>query len=201
MFESTILDVSTIKVLDKYIQSKEQYFLITDDFNILCGDKIYNIYFVISNKIPVDKKIVKTNVTMTEFKKIYNSHFNSSERISDYKNTLSETDRTKVPKCSMPVFDFLEMFFEHFEKHNEEIHSEDDIIFFDNPISINAQSSNNRTGYGNEYYYDTLIYEGTKYGETSEFPIVGYQICKAGEVHNNSIRWTTQDGYIHIQSM
>lgn len=129
MFESTILDVSTIKVLDKYIQSKEQYFLITDDFNILCGDKIYNIYFVISNKIPVDKKIVKTNVTMTEFKKIYNSHFNSSERISDYKNTLSETDRTKVPKCSMPVFDFLEMFFEHFEKHNEEIHSEDDIIF------------------------------------------------------------------------
>lgn len=47
-------------------------------------------------------------------------------------------------------------------------------IFFENPISINAQSSNNRKGYGNEYYYDTLIYEGTKYGETSQYPIVGY---------------------------
>ena len=75
----------------------------------------------------------------------------------------------------MPVFDFLEMFFKHFENNlNKQSNKSEDIILFDNPISINAQSSSNRTGYGNEYYYDTLIYEGTKYGETSEFPIVGY---------------------------
>ena len=54
------------------------------------------------------------------------------------------------------------------------------LIYSNNPISINAQSSKNRTGYGNNYFYNTLIYEGTKYGETSQFPIVGYKISKYG---------------------
>lgn len=56
-------------------------------------------------------------------------------------------------------------------------------VLFDNPISINAQSSSNRTGYGNEYYYDTLVYEGTKYGETSQFPIIGYKVTFWGEIY------------------
>ena len=33
----------------------------------------------------------------------------------------------------------------------------------------------------NEYYYDTLVYEGTKYGETSQFPIIGYTITHIDE--------------------
>ena len=68
------------------------------------------------------------------------------------------------------------MFFENFNKNVQDNFEDEKTIYFDNPISINAQSSSNRTGYGNEYYYDMLIYEGTKYGETSEFPIVGYEV-------------------------
>lgn len=68
------------------------------------------------------------------------------------------------------------MFFENFNKNVQDNFEDEKTIYFDNPISINAQSSSDRTGYGNEYYYDMLIYEGTKYGETSEFPIVGYKV-------------------------
>lgn len=176
MFQSSITETSTIKILDKYIESKEQYFLISDDFNIDYQNKIYDIKFVISNKIEFGKSIIRTNITMTDFKKIYNSMFNDYEKIVHYKNNIKDNDRTNIPKFTVPVLDFIELFFENFETHIDSINtsSEDEIIFFDNPISINAQSSKNRTGYGNEYYYDTLIYEGTKYGETSQFPIVGY---------------------------
>lgn len=49
-----------------------------------------------------------------------------------------------------------------------------------NPISIGAQISKNRQGYGNIYNGETLVYEGTKYGETTEFLIVGIRVddCK-----------------------
>lgn len=176
MFESSITDVSTVKVLDEYIESKEQYFLILNNFNIIYDNKIYDVNFVISNKIEVGKQIVPTNITLTEFKKIYGSMFNEFDRILGYKDRVNNNDRLAVPKYSVPVLDFIEIFYNHLKIHINSC-NEDDIIFFDNPISINAQSSKNRTGYGNEYYYDLLVYEGTKYGETSQFPIVGYMCC------------------------
>ena len=176
MFEESIVDTSTIKVLDEYIKSKEQYFYITDIFNVEHNNKIFNVNFIISNKIEIGKEIIQTNITMTDFKKIFGSYFNSYNRIIEYKKHNSSKDRKSVPKLSLPVYDFLEMFFENFIKNVQDNFEYEKTIYFDNPISINAQSSSNRTGYGNEYYYDMLIYEGTKYGETSEFPIVGYEV-------------------------
>ena len=41
MFEESIVDTSTIKVLDEYIKSKEQYFYITDIFNVEHNNKIF----------------------------------------------------------------------------------------------------------------------------------------------------------------
>jgi hypothetical protein len=176
MFEESIVDTSTIKVLDEYIKSKEQYFYITDIFNVEHNNKIFNVNFIISNKIEIGKEIIQTNITMTDFKKIFGSYFKSYNRIIEYKKHNSSKDRKSVPKLSLPVYDFLEMFFENFIKNVQDNFEDEKTIYFDNPISINAQSSSNRTGYGNEYYYDMLIYEGTKYGETSEFPIVGYEV-------------------------
>lgn len=45
-----------------------------------------------------------------------------------------------------------------------------------NPIFIGAQTSQNREGYGNIYNGETLIHEGTKYGETTPFLIVGIRV-------------------------
>ena len=154
-----VITNGTIRAIDNYLASKELYFYINDKFKINYRNKIYNINFVISNKIEADKKIIPTNITMTDFIKIYGN-----------------TNRAAVPKLSLPVFDFLGIFFKHFKTHINKQPDPKKIIFFDNPISINAQSSNNRTGYGSEYYYGTLVYEGTKYGETDQFPLVGYTI-------------------------
>lgn len=191
-FEAALFDKGSVKILDEYIKSKKQYFFINTCFNIIHIDKICKINFIISNKIPVDKKIITTNITMTEFKKIYG--YCDCESLINYKKRLSQENRCSIFKLSVPVLDFLELFYTHFQKNLEKQTSEDEIILFDNPISINAQSSSNRTGYGNEYYYDILMYEGTKYGETSQFPIIGYTISFFGEIRKNTIIHIDKDG-------
>ena len=70
MFEAYLYG-STVKILDKYIESNEQYFKILDIFKIVHNDIVYDVNFVISNKMIQGTKIVKTNITMTEFKKIF----------------------------------------------------------------------------------------------------------------------------------
>lgn len=197
MFES-YLEGSTIKILDQYKHSQKQYFLIKDDLNIIYHDHVYTINFLISNKIKEGKKIIPTNITMTEFKKIFVYRINDFEQMLNYSNLLSPHDRTCIPKLSLPVFDFLNIFYAHLKEH---IDSEDKIILFDNPISVNAQTSLNRTGYGNTYCYGTLIYEGTKYGETNQFPIVGYQISKIWEIRDNIMISETKDGLSTIQGL
>jgi len=186
MFKASI-NGSTVKILDEYIKSQKQYFYITTNFSIIHDNKVFDIHFVISNKIPIDKKIVSTNITMTEFKQLFKDDFCNCYKILNYTNRLKELNRCSTPKLSVAVYDFLELFYTHFKIHYDKSKN-NKLILFDNPISINAQSSSNRTGYGNEYYYDTLIYEGTKYGETSEFPIVGYISEFCNKIKDGKVR-------------
>lgn len=50
---------------------------------------------------------------------------------------------------------------------------DNDTFFFQTPIFFGAQNSSNRTGYGNQYYGRDLVYEGTKYGEVTEYMCIG----------------------------
>ena len=51
-----VITNGTIRAIDNYLASKELYFYINDKFKINYRNKIYNINFVISNKIEADKK-------------------------------------------------------------------------------------------------------------------------------------------------
>ena len=50
------------------------------------------------------------------------------------------------------------------------------IIMFKTCYLLRAQNSSNRTGYGNIYYGDELVHEGTLYGETTSYVLAGVQI-------------------------
>ena len=87
-----------------------------------------------------------------------------------------------VPKMSLPIYHF---FFDKKEiflntMHTMEQNKQDfsGKILFDPAVVLNAQNSKNRSGYGNEYYRDELIYEGTLYGETTEYVITGFDLVK-----------------------
>jgi hypothetical protein len=46
-------------------------------------------------------------------------------------------------------------------------------IIFEKPYLLRAQNSSNRTGYGSEYNGYDLVYQGTLYGETTNYAFVG----------------------------
>ena len=46
-------------------------------------------------------------------------------------------------------------------------------ILFEEPYLLRAQNSSNRTGYGREYNGSDLVWQGTLYGETTEYAFVG----------------------------
>ena len=48
-------------------------------------------------------------------------------------------------------------------------------LAFNTPVEFNAQNSSNRSGYGNRYCGEELVYEGTLYGETTTYVFVGAQ--------------------------
>lgn len=54
--------------------------------------------------------------------------------------------------------------------------SEDDIIIFDMPYWFRAQNSKNRQGYGSEYNGYDLVWQGTLYGETTNYCISGIEL-------------------------
>ena len=47
------------------------------------------------------------------------------------------------------------------------------IMAFQKPCMIGGQTFSNQSGYGSEYYGEDQIYQGTLYGETTKFMIIG----------------------------
>lgn len=50
--------------------------------------------------------------------------------------------------------------------------------YFECPILFKAQNSLNKSGYGNRFYNGEMVYEGTLYGETSEYMFIGVHYQK-----------------------
>lgn len=49
------------------------------------------------------------------------------------------------------------------------------VVFpFKVPYSFKAQNSTHQTGFGNYYEWGELVYEGTKYGDTSRYYVIGF---------------------------
>ena len=102
--------------------------------------------------------------------------------IAHFLNSGKWDDTLLESTLKSSVVEILNIFCKHFQKH---LNLTDTIVFFNNPISINAQSSKNRTGYG----------------ATSQFPIVGYKISKIWNIQGNSMYCKTPDGTIYGRSL
>lgn len=166
----------TIAVLDEFDQSNEDYFKINDNFNFYYDNKKYFVNFIIGKNLRYDdlKNIVISNITLTEFKKIYKLPLcYDLESITNCLNHDSNIlNLTTIPKLSLPVFDFICTFKQNFTNHINTHCTEcnyNSIIRFDFPITINGQSSKNRQ------YHDGSCW----YGETNTYPIIGYIIIKS----------------------
>lgn len=176
MFERLLGKCGTIKIIDEFKESDEDYFYIKNSLFIQYNEKQYYTHFIIGKRNNNEQII--TNVTMTDLVDAYKKCITINDKFLNYKDRLTQENRSSVPKLNLPMYDLLTIFYNHFVDfiNSGEQYDRDTIILFDKPISINAQSSLNRTGYGNIYRYGSLVEKGTQYGETGNYPIVGYMI-------------------------
>lgn len=145
----------TIAVFDDFERSNKKLFKIIDNFNFLINHIEYFVNFIIS-KTEYSQPIIKTNITLTDFKKIYTLPYycNNLDKFTNCIDHNTEYFKsTDIPKISLPVFDFICTFKDIFI--NNISHNKNNcnlLINFPIPIALNAQSSKDRI-YGKYTYY------------------------------------------------
>lgn len=118
-------------------------FLILNGYYRYTKSKYYDFKFVVT-KNKYDINCSELQPTMTELKK-----WEGAERLRD------------IHKCLNEIFSSSD----NYESGQK--------IPFSQPCRLGGQTYSNQTGYGNIYHWDQLVYEGTKYGEVTDFLIIG----------------------------
>ena len=140
-------DTKTVRLLDKFEGSEDD----TVYRRIVLRNSFYVkdavCHLVIERS---QKRDFVGDITFTEFKKGYTSGLR--EHIE------KEITKTVIKKYS----------------------GKKEIFYFKKPYRLRAQNSGNRTGYGSEWDWTdgigTMVYEGTLYGETTDYIFAGVYI-------------------------
>ena len=139
---------TTIDIMDRFEDKNEK------GFKKYVRMVVENIYYYNSDysfNLIIERKGNRTTVgsiTMTNFKQ-------------GYTRSLIAHAKEEIRKAT--------------EENKLQLHDGKEIMF-SSPYLLRAQNSSNRTGYGNIYNGESLIYEGTLYGETTSYAFVGVKI-------------------------
>lgn len=175
-------NISTVKLLDDFDQSEEKELRLMRVLrfykeNIL-NEKCYELDLYISHAFDVKKQnYIKSRITMSNLKEIAESYICLKD-ITE----IRQLEYCAVPKMSMPIYHFLfnkkKIFMQTIDMMEQIGQKQSGKISFEPAIVLNAQNSKNLTGYGSEYYYGELIYEGTLYGETTTYVITDFELIQ-----------------------
>lgn len=95
-------------------------------------------------------------------------------RKEEYVGDITMTDFKKHNDDELRSYINSEM--KYYKKNNK--CQKGDYIPFRKPYLLRAQNSTNRTGYGNEYNGYGLVYQGTLYGETTNYAFTGFVLAE-----------------------
>ena len=153
-------DTRTVALLDKFESINEngskkyKTLLLEDAFYIRHLGHRYKISLYMQRK-PLGSSCIKSSLTFSDLKRELFNHIYSVESNSPIKIV------NEVLKAIAEVPNLQEL--------------QQTQFFFDLPVQFNAQNSSNRSGYGNRYRGEELVYQGTQYGETTTYVFVGAQ--------------------------
>lgn len=169
------LSRGSIKMFDSFVESKEETMLIPIGIEAKYKGKHLSFKLVVTkNGVEKYRNIPMKDswITFSELKKSVSALPNRLI-LDDIEEILSK-DINEIHNISLSVCKLLIIIKQSLDKKGKI--KEKDIIKLKPAIILHAQSSDNRTGYGWEWRWDQLVCEGTLYGETSDFPIVGLYI-------------------------
>lgn len=163
-------DSSTTPIMDSFYNSKDQFLIIDGAYtfgykiaqqtsSVLKESKGYTTVSLIvikRNSLKGTVYVKKTGLTMTDLK------------LSVSRGSLYPRNQEKRERLSALAEELSRLDFSPYEKG--------DCVAFQNIIYLGAQTYRNQTGYGSEYCGEELVHQGTLYGETTGFFIIGVRI-------------------------
>ena len=166
-FDFLDVDTKTISLFDKFY-SQEKPYLALSFMNFSNGPIIYSTVSLLLIKNWKAIRRNRSNLTISKLKKsICSTHVRKYGWCSDFDDNELASLFQQIN--GLPKEEFIE-----FTTKNKRFPKQ--YYPLSQPISLRAQISENREGYGNIYCGKNLIREGTKYGETTEFLIVGIRV-------------------------
>ena len=103
MFERLLGKCGTIKIIDEFKESDEDYFYIKNSLFIQYNEKQYYTHFIIGKQNNNEQII--TNVTMTDLVDAYKKCITINDKFLNYKDRLTQENRSSVPKLNLPMYD------------------------------------------------------------------------------------------------
>lgn len=148
---------STVKLLDEFEsfnENGEKSYDILELKDLICIKYRKNLYWVsiLIQRLPSGTEYIDSRLTFTDIKKGILDH-------------LFDLNGKNINALIHEIFEGIKFVWNHIE--------EDHSYRFPIPVLFHAQNSKNRSGYGNRYCGEELVYEGTPYGETTGYCIVG----------------------------
>ena len=129
--------------------------MLEDVFCIRYRRKMYFISLLVERR-PKDLLYVKDYLTFTEFKNRFLDKVFTVDNRNDY--------------------EILNAIFNGMAKLKpDDWDGQSASVTFSLPVEFDAQNSSNRSGYGNRYRGEELVYEGTLYGEVTHYMFTGVQ--------------------------
>ena len=150
-------DSRTVKIMDEFeskddnLKKKYSSLELCDIFCIKYRKRVYWISLIIQRK-PKEQQCIQSSLNFTNLK----------NKLLERVFTLDDEGSCKIVS---EIFKGI--------RENWQCEANDIGVVFPIPVQFNAQNSSNRSGYGNRYCGEELVYEGTLYGETTDYMFVG----------------------------
>lgn len=162
MYTEKLSSGSTIVKFDNFLK-QDDTMLVQDNIKICIGNTTYYLQIIIDKISNKYKEACQNPISVSELKKCFKLYFDDPLQ----GKPINEVSGIQLLNISIPAYHFLLYFKNSLEQTllQKEL-KENDIIYLDTPITIHAQTS------------DDMDYEweGNRYGDTSAFYVIGYQI-------------------------
>lgn len=159
-------DTKTTPIMDEFFYSDKTFLIFENIFRMQHRVKgvgyIYTYFSLIVTGNRDNVNYDYNGLTMTDLKKLYGLYIDGNSAKGRDKRSREYPLRRELSSVCKKI------------KNGDN----SNIIPFDKPCLIGGQTYRNQSGFGSEYCGDELVYQGTLYGETSKFMIIGVLVEK-----------------------
>lgn len=167
----------TLTIFELFLLDRDKKFLCIEDIGRYFHNKVHHAGiradFIVD--LIIAKQIVNSNILLRDsHNRLTPSYIRSDDYCKSWNDIMEFSLDVAHPsdRCRF-VKNEIRQILSHYVMNGYPQPPKNMYLPFEYPCAFDAQSPANRTGYGNEYCGEDCIHQGTEYGETRSYPIIG----------------------------